>query len=804
MKYAVAFDIETYLIRAGTPCPTVVCLSYCGEDEQPGLLLRDDAIPFMHSLLDDPDCTLVAHNARFDATCLIAADPSLFPKFVQAIEQGRLKDTLVRDQLYVLGTSGLFEGEEGARKTVMFNLADVVKRRFNTDIMFEGKSKTKSKIGSDGVETLTVTGDASAWRLRYAELDNVPISEWPEAAAQYAMDDSLWTIRVYKDQGDYVVNETEQTMASFWLHLMSCYGVRTDPDYVLALEKRLRREFTVQNFLLCEVGLLKQVKVPKAKRKIDPATGQEVLWTLGRDMKELRRKVALAYGGSTALEKLEAIFAENDRQSMLKKEAAKIKAKAKAAAKKAGVEYVPPEPEISEESEQEDSEESGEVKIVDGVPMSDGGQVGTDRDTLQKLVHPGALKAAKEAYLTDLLSLYPIGQPGDDLVDATLPSIRPYSDYAAQLYSLDPDTFYNELILHEVGDRSGVEKLLSTFVPVLLQGTSMPINPRWNTLVATGRTSGSNPNLQQLPRKGGVRECFIPRPGYWYAACDYSAVELCTLSQVCMTLFGYSKLADAINSGMDPHLIFAAQLLSTTYEDVLARYEADEELVKEMRQCAKAANFGYPGGLGAESFQSYARATYGVVLTKERAVEVKAVFLKTWPEMRAYSKYIGSLSGDSHEFTITQHTSNRKRAGCTFNSGSNSFFQGLAADGAKLAGWLIMRECYFENPYDIPNLHLLPKVLQQAIEVLRIDGPSPLYGSRPVVFVHDEFIIETPIEKASDATDRLGVLMRGCMKVYTPDVASKTEAALQKRWLKGAKPVHDKDGKLIPWEPKKK
>lgn len=53
------------------------------------------------------------------------------------------------------------------------------------------------------------------------------------------------------------------------------------------------------------------------------------------------------------------------------------------------------------------------------------------------------------------------------------------------------------------------------YMPFLQRGTREPINARWNVLVETGRTSCSKPNLQNPPRKGGFRECFVPRGPSW-------------------------------------------------------------------------------------------------------------------------------------------------------------------------------------------------------------------------------------------------------------------------------------------------
>jgi DNA polymerase I len=43
----------------------------------------------------------------------------------------------------------------------------------------------------------------------------------------------------------------------------------------------------------------------------------------------------------------------------------------------------------------------------------------------------------------------------------------------------------------------------------------------------TGRISSSNPNMQQLPRDGGVRGMYVPDGGHKLVTCDYSQLEIC-------------------------------------------------------------------------------------------------------------------------------------------------------------------------------------------------------------------------------------------------------------------------------------
>ena len=145
-------------------------------------------------------------------------------------------------------------------------------------------------------------------------------------------------------------------------------------------------------------------------------------------------------------------------------------------------------------------------------------------------------------------------------------------------------------------------KLLHAFVPVLERGAEAAVQPRYNILVASGRTSCRKPNLQQLPRKGPVRECFVPRPGFLFCSVDYGGVELCTRAQVELDWFGHSALADALNAGEDPHWSLAAQILGLGYE--AAKLDPRGPAVRQM---VKGVNYGVPGMMGAAKLVLTAR-----------------------------------------------------------------------------------------------------------------------------------------------------------------------------------------------------
>ena len=290
-----------------------------------------------------------------------------------------------------------------------------------------------------------------------------------------------------------------------------------------------------------------------------------------------------------------------------------------------------------------------------------------------------------------------------------------------------------------------------------------------------------------------VRECFIPRPGYVFAFVDYSGLELCTLSQVCLDWFGFSEMADALCVGQDLHLALAADMLGITYEEAKKRSKDGDNEIKHYRQLSKICNFGYPGGLCAASFVEYAEG-YGMVVTEEQSKKLKDAWFRKWGVMRKYFAKITQLT--ESEEPIEQVRSGRLRGGATYCSACNGFFQALAADGAKRALWFVARECYLKSPWE---------KIQDPTTGSCHSGRTTLFGCRPVLFIHDEIGMEVPFQEthpelASASAERLSAVMVAAMKHFVPDVPIKAEPVIVRRWYKGAEPVY-RNKVLLPCKP---
>ncbi len=332
-------------------------------------------------------------------------------------------------------------------------------------------------------------------------------------------------------------------------------------------------------------------------------------------------------------------------------------------------------------------------------------------------------------------------------------------------------------LLVAYAELSTLTKVLRNDVEALLKGIEYPVHTRYG-MAATGRTTSSGPNIQNLRRKAGIREAFVPRPGKVFAAADYPQLELYTLAQCCVSWLGQSKLAEALNAGLDPHLAMAAQIVGCSYADAEERIDSPE--IDNARQTAKVANFGFPGGLGIQKLCLFAKKTYGVDLSLDEAKRLKVQWFATWPEMPHYFARVNALcdTPDGKANVETLFT-RRIRGGASYCSACNNGFQALGSDCAKHAGWLITRALYTDNT-------------------------SALFNSRMVFFVHDEFGIETDDGPgAHDAAFELARLMCEGANEYLRDVPmtiSRMKPLLMRRWSKKARQILNQERRLVAWQ----
>lgn len=670
-----ALDTETTLILPGIYVPRLVCVSWASA-KGAGVLHRND--PRARQLVRE---AFTGHttfaNAPFDLAVFLRWDESLEDVIWDALEQGRVHDVQTRQKLIDIA-AGRYRKEyddEGNVRRVNYSLAELTRRLL-------GRSM-----------------DKTTWRLRYHDLIDTPMEQWPKGALEYATDDAVATLEIHhlqervRDGAESCVLDDEpyEERAHWALHLTSSYGLHTNSEVVQRLEDGAREKIAELGAYLREHGLIDD----KGKRDTKAA-------------KAIMREV---------IEWDEIELAPKGKQLLAE--------------------------------------------------------------------YPSLEEGRRAAIAQGLISLAetPCVESGDDRLIA-------YTQYAK------------------------LQNVLRKDVKFLKLGTVTPLQTRFELLMETGRTSSSAPNVQNLRRDmeifdirdetgevvgrsaPGVRDCFEPREGCWYFSADYSSAELVSLAQVCISMLGYSQLGELLNSGKDPHLWLAAKIAKISYDDAFAlrqgkvsqlHLEDGRKLsgkqIKHYRQMAKAASFGYPGGMGPRRFIGYAKG-YGLELTLGAAVELRDTWLSAFPEMHDYFQAVRKYSYverdgiiEYERYYVEQGIStfrHRLRGGCSFPQAANSRFQGLTADYAKHALWATVRE-----QFRVPS--------------------SPLYGTATVNFVHDEILGEAPIEQAPEAAERLAEVMVEVAQRYTPDVKIQADPVVMRWWAKGAE-TKRVNGRLVPCE----
>lgn len=149
-----------------------------------------------------------------------------------------------------------------------------------------------------------------------------------------------------------------------------------------------------------------------------------------------------------------------------------------------------------------------------------------------------------------------------------------------------------------------LSKLQNTYIlalPELINKTDGRLHTSFKqTVASTGRLSSANPNLQNIPTRSAegreIRKAFEAQEGYKLLGLDYSQIEL----RLAAHLSKDKKMINAFLKEEDIHSATAAAINNVKLNEV----------TKEMRQAAKATNFGILYGQGPHGLSQAAGITY--------------------------------------------------------------------------------------------------------------------------------------------------------------------------------------------------
>jgi DNA polymerase-1 len=285
-----------------------------------------------------------------------------------------------------------------------------------------------------------------------------------------------------------------------------------------------------------------------------------------------------------------------------------------------------------------------------------------------------------------------------------------------------------------------LSKLKSTYVDAL-PGYVHPDTGRIHTSfnqvgAATGRLSSADPNLQNIPvrtpRGESIRRAFVAPPGFQLLVADYSQIELRLLAHFSED----PAFLRAFEQGGDIHRQTAAVIFGV----------AQDQVTSEMRGRAKTINFATiygqgPAALARQLGISVEEAKAFIRQYFERFAGVRSWLDRTVAQAREKG-YVETLFGRRRYIPELKDRNFNIRA-FGERTATNSPLQGSAADLIKVA---------------MIRIHKA------------LPGEAP--GSRMLLQVHDELVLEVPERQDAPATEVVKREMESAATLRIPLVVS--------------------------------
>jgi DNA polymerase-1 len=281
-----------------------------------------------------------------------------------------------------------------------------------------------------------------------------------------------------------------------------------------------------------------------------------------------------------------------------------------------------------------------------------------------------------------------------------------------------------------------MSKLKSTYtdkLPRMVNPSTGRVHTNYGQATAvTGRLSSTEPNLQNIPVRTAegrrIREAFIAPPGSRIVSADYSQIEL----RIMAHLSGDPSLLQAFQAGEDVHRATAAEIFGI----------APAEVAAEQRRYAKVINFGLIYGMSAFGLASQLGIERGA------AQQYMDRYFARYPGVAEYMQrtrqtaredgFVQTVFGRRlHLPDIRAQNQGRRQA--AERAAINAPMQGTAADLIKLA--MVAVQDWLE---------------------------STALGTRMVMQVHDELVLEVPENELELVREHLPRLMSGVAGLRVP------------------------------------
>eukprot|EP00808_Paulinella_micropora_P031963 g35780.t1 len=335
---------------------------------------------------------------------------------------------------------------------------------------------------------------------------------------------------------------------------------------------------------------------------------------------------------------------------------------------------------------------------------------------------------------------------------------------ATGAYSTDEKVLTELAVDHPVAaailEHRGLSKLKSTFVdklPAMINPQTGRVHTNYAQAVAvTGRLASSQPNLQNIPIRAAegrrIREAFIAPPGHVIVSADYSQIELRIMAHISED----PALLAAFAAGADVHAATASEVFNISREKVTS----------EQRSTAKMINFGLMYGMG----------TYGLASRLGIKRKVATEYIKTYfARFQGVKRYMEEIRDQAMKKGYVETVFGRRLwipeikstkpavRGNAERQAINAPMQGTAADLIKLA------------------MGTAADLIKLAMVAVDAEIQKQRLGSRIVMQVHDELVLEVPEAETDWAKTSLPRLMSEVADLKVPLVA---EVGVGENWEK--------------------
>ena len=315
-------------------------------------------------------------------------------------------------------------------------------------------------------------------------------------------------------------------------------------------------------------------------------------------------------------------------------------------------------------------------------------------------------------------------------------------------YSTDVDVLEKLVTEHPVIEKileyRQLMKLNSTYV----EGIKPYVNPKTHrihsffhqTITATGRISSTEPNLQNIPTRfelgKQLRKAFKPAENCIYIDADYSQIELRVLAHISND----EHMVQAFINGEDIHKQAASKVFNIPIDEV----------TKEQRSNAKAVNFGIVYGISDFGLGEQLH------ISRKKAKQYIEQYLEKYSGIK---KFMDNIVESAKENGYVETEFKRRRYIPELKSNNymmrqfgqrvamNTPIQGTAADIMKIA-----------------MINVLKELKQRKMK------------SKIVLQVHDEMMIEAPLEEVDEVKEILKSKMENAVLLKVPLIAEVSEA----------------------------